>query len=441
MKKVFTLLAACFAAVTGFAQTYLAEPVSGQQYYITIGSSHVGYVTAGDDGAQLTAARATQEAQPKQLWTATKNDDETWTFTATVDGAIWTIYTDASDSRLHAGTEVGENFHQFPFIFHTDDESDSYAGWQMLSEVPENGQAYANIFGGQALGSKYGPWTDGDNGSKVYFVEPSSVEIPTWNYDFKNFDAKDNGTRYFIKFNRDRTTNGSQDGGPKGIGGLTGNYLVLSCNADTLVADSVIAGDANFAHKIWHVNSYDAETHQISLQNEAGEYIIYKTLDAVVPKGNLMFTTNAETGEFVRTGNSGGGDLSAAWMVTKNAAEATPLYVFKSNEGSECYAIGDSEESTGETFINAWGNVGWHHFMGKWTVDDQNCALKFVPITDVLSETEIPAIPTTGISTISTVKKTTTDGTVYTIDGRVAGKSLNGLAKGLYIVGGKKVVK
>ena len=439
MKKIFTLLAACFATVAGFAQNYIGQPESGQQYYITIGSNHVGYVTANEDGEKLTAQSATAALQPKQTWTATQNDDNTWTFTANVDGDTWTIYTD-SDNRLHAGTAPGDNLSHYTFIFPEDEET-NYASWQMLSEVPENSQAYANIYGGQQLGKEYGPWTDGstDNGSKVYFILASEVEIPTWNFDFKTFDASDNSSRYFIEFNRDRTTNPSNDGGPKGIGGLTGVNLVLGCNGDTLVADSVIANDPNIAHKIWHINNFNAELNQIELQNEAGQYIAFKDLDEAVPGGNEMFIYDETTGTYVRTGKSGGGNLTSAWMASSDKDDASNLFVFASNQGSECYAIGDDEEG-GQNFINAWGNVGWHHFMGKWTQNDVNCALKFVPITEVYSDSEMPELPKTGISTISTAKKAV-DGTVYTIDGRVAGKSLNGLAKGLYIVNGKKVVK
>ena len=45
----------------------------------------------------------------------------------------------------------------------------------------------------------------------------------------------------------------------------------------------------------------------------------------------------------------------------------------------------------------------------------------------------------TGISNVK-VQEKQADGYVYTLDGRMVAKSLNGLAKGLYIVNGKKVV-
>ena len=45
----------------------------------------------------------------------------------------------------------------------------------------------------------------------------------------------------------------------------------------------------------------------------------------------------------------------------------------------------------------------------------------------------------TGISNVK-VQEKQANGYVYTLDGRVVAKSLNGLAKGLYIVNGKKVV-
>lgn len=55
---------------------------------------------------------------------------------------------------------------------------------------------------------------------------------------------------------------------------------------------------------------------------------------------------------------------------------------------------------------------------------------------------EVAVVPDTetGINEI-TANGTTANQRVYTIDGRYAGKSLDGLKKGIYIVGGKKIVK
>lgn len=116
------------------------------------------------------------------------------------------------------------------------------------------------------------------------------------------------------------------------------------------------------------------------------------------------------------------------------------LYIFESNQGSECYSIGDSNDKESQNFLNVWGNVGWHHFMGKWKVNDINNALKLIPINEVLSDDEIAEMDAaTGISNVR-VQEKQADGYVYTLDGRMVAKSLNGLAKGLYIVNGKKVV-
>lgn len=435
MKKVFTLLAMSLISLATFAVDYLPTPTSGRKYYITIGSSHTGYVTAGDDGAVCTAKVASAEDQAKQTWTCTQAEDGTWTFTLNVDGQTWTLYTN-SNSRLAAGTDdnVADNFKTFTL---TTSDDEAYSTIQMLETVPDNGQAYANIFGGQKLGNQYGPWSVTDGGSQVYFVDPSEVEIPTWNFDFKTFNASDNSTRYFIEFARTDWRSKVQP--PYGDEGLTGSNLVLSVDNDTLIADSVIVGDAAFASKIWHVVSFDAESHAIKLVNENGQYITYKDFETPLVSGNKLFNWNEATSSWVRTNQSGGGEMKAGYMTTTNPDETT-LYVFKSNYGSENYAIGDTDDSSSKNFINAWGNIGYHHPMGKWTADDQNCALKFVPIIEVLSADQIPSVPTTGIKTITPATKAA-DSTVYTVDGRVAGKSLKGLAKGLYIVNGKKVVK
>ena len=80
--------------------------------------------------------------------------------------------------------------------------------------------------------------------------------------------------------------------------------------------------------------------------------------------------------------------------------------------------------------------------MGKWEVNDPNNALKFIPINDLLSDEEIAEMEAASVNGISNVKvqEKQANGYVYTLDGRMVAKSLNGLAKGLYIVNGKKVV-
>lgn len=451
MKKIFTLLALCLSAVTSFAQEAVTSLTDGGQYYIAVGKSNNAngnYVTAGEGGAILSMQKATNDLISKQTWTAHQVADaeNTWTFTLNVDDVIWYMYTNGSDSRVYAGTEetAGDNFKNYIVTFNTDDPAATYASVQMLETASDPTQIYMNSFGGQKVGANIGPWTDGasDDGSKIYFTDAGIVEIPTWEYNFSNFEAGNNATRYFIEFARPASASTGGAKGPLGINGLTLDKLVLSAIGDSLCADSVIQGSDMYG-KIWHVISYDVNSHAIQLVNEKGQYIKYvDAFDTPLTGGNALFVQNEdktwktdENGEYIRTGNSGGGVMNGGFMLTSDPSEAAQLYCQASQYGSECYAIGTATD--GENFINAWGNVSWHCFMGKWTVDDQNCALKFVPITEVLSPDQISA---TGIATLTAAKKAA-DGTVYTVDGRVAGKSLNGLAKGLYIVNGKKVVK
>ena len=431
MKKIFTLLSLCFVALSTFAQDWVTTPESGQQYYIAVGNNKVGYITANEDGGKLTAKTATEGDKEKQTWTCTKGENDVWKFTVTVDGQEWTMYTNGGE-RLAAGTDPGENFKDFTITAHDDDPSNAYSAIKM--KAGESGNIFVNIFGGQNLGSEYGPWADGDNGSKVYFVKASEVEIPHWDFNFSIFQQGDNSTRYFIQFNRPAVVN--EANGPSKVDGLTGNNLILSVHNDTVIADAIYDDDVNFRYKVWHVKSFDAVTNQIVLVNEAGQYIKYAELATEMPGGNDMYKKN-EAGEWNRTGKSGGGKMTHAFMAT---TEPQTLYIFDSNKGSECYSIGDSSDRTTRNFLNAWGNVAWHHLMGKWEVNDPNNALKFVPITDVLSEDQIKAMDkATGISNVK-VQEKQADGYVYTLDGRMVAKSLNGLAKGLYIVNGKKVV-
>ena len=429
MKIIFTLLSLCMVAMTTFAQ-WVSVPESGEKYYIAVGNQKVGYVTANGDGEKLTAKAASLGDVEKQTWTCTKNADETWTFTVTVDGNTWTMYTNAGE-RLAAGSDTGENFKAFKIIDHNDDPSAAFGAIKMLEK---DGNAFVNIYSGQKLGNEYGPWTETDGGSKVYFIKASEVEIPTWNFAFNTFVPGDNSTRYFLQFNRPAVVN--EANGPSKVDGLTGKNLVLSVDNDTVIADAVYAEDVNFRYKVWHVKSFDAGTNQIVLVNEAGQYIKYTELATEMPGGNDMYKKN-EAGEWYRTGKSGGGKMAHAFMAT---TEEQTLYIFDSNKGSECYSIGDSSDRTTRNFLNAWGNVAWHHLMGKWEVNDPNNALKFVPINEVLSEDQIKEMDkATGISNVK-VQEKQADGYVYTLDGRMVAKSLNGLAKGLYIVNGKKVV-
>ena len=430
MKKIFTLLSLCLLTLTSYAQEWLSAPESGKQYYIAIGSQKVGYVTANENGGKLTAKVASAGDVAKQTWTCTQNEDGTWTFTLTVDGETWTMFTNEGE-RLAAGTDPGDNFKAYTLLNHDDDPSAAYGAIKM---VEKEGNVFANIYGGQYLGKEYGPWADGDNGSKVYFIEASEVEIPHWEFDFTTFEKGNNDSRYFIQFNT-VATNYPQNG-PTGLNGLTGEKLVLSVDNDTLIADSVVEMDANFKYKVWHVTSFDAENKQIVLVNEAGQYIKYMDFATELAGGNALYVKNEE-GQWVRNGKSGGGVMKGAFMAT---TEPQTLYIFDSNKGSECYSIGDSSDRESSNFLNAWGNVGWHHLMGKWKVNDPNNALRFIPITEVLTEEQIAALDAaTGISNVN-VQTKQADGYVYTLDGRMVAKSLKGLAKGLYIVNGKKVV-
>ena len=431
MKKIFTLLSLCMVAMTTFAQ-WVSVPESGEKYYIAVGDKKVGYVTANGNGEKLTAKAASIGDKEKQTWTCTKGADETWTFTVTVEGETWTMYT-TSGERLAAGSDTGDNFKAFKIIDHNDDPSTAFGAIKMLEK---DGNAFVNIYSGQRLGNEYGPWTETDNGSKVYFIKASEVEIPTWDFNFNIFQQGDNSTRYFIQFNRAAANNPAN--GPTGLNGLTGSKLILSVANDTLIADSLVKADVNFRHKVWHVTEFNADTKKIVLVNEAGQYIKFVTFETELPGGNDMYKKN-EAGEWVRNGKSGGGKMTGGFMATTEPQE---LYIFDSNQGSECYSIGDSSDRTTRNFLNAWGNIAWHHLMGKWEVNDPNNALKFIPINDLLSDEEIAEMEAASVNGISNVKvqEKQADGYVYTLDGRMVAKSLNGLAKGLYIVNGKKVV-
>ena len=60
MKKIFTLLSLCLLTLTSYAQEWLSAPISGKQYYIAVGHQKVGYITANENGANLTAKAASK---------------------------------------------------------------------------------------------------------------------------------------------------------------------------------------------------------------------------------------------------------------------------------------------------------------------------------------------------------------------------------------------
>lgn len=69
MKKIFTLLSLCLLTLTSYAQKWLSAPISGKQYYIAVGHQKVGYITANENGANLTAKAASKADKSKQTWT------------------------------------------------------------------------------------------------------------------------------------------------------------------------------------------------------------------------------------------------------------------------------------------------------------------------------------------------------------------------------------
>jgi hypothetical protein len=75
MKKIFTLLSLCLLTLTSYAQEWLSAPISGKQYYIAVGHQKVGYITANENGANLTAKAASKADKSKQTWTCTQNPD------------------------------------------------------------------------------------------------------------------------------------------------------------------------------------------------------------------------------------------------------------------------------------------------------------------------------------------------------------------------------
>lgn len=95
------------------------------------------------------------------------------------------MYTTAGQ-RLAAGTDAGSNFKAYTMLNHDDDPSNAYAAIKMIEG--ENVNSFVNLYYGQSIGNEYGPWSDGDNGSKVYFVEASEIELHSWDFDFKIFD-------------------------------------------------------------------------------------------------------------------------------------------------------------------------------------------------------------------------------------------------------------
>lgn len=83
----------------------------------------------------------------------------------------------------------------------------------------------------------------------------------------------------------------------------------------------------------------------------------------------------------------------------------------------------------------------WEKFEAKMNVSGKGRLKIASSMRQYLDEVRVVKSEGTGIENVTDCKNANTDTRVYTIDGRCVGNDINAVGSGLYIVGGKKVVK
>lgn len=512
MKKVFTLLAVCAAAFSANAQEIdesqiVTTPESGQSYVIVTGNQKTLAVTLGEDengvyeDQILRAQQITTDRQAAQTWKATQNDDDTWTFTCTVDEDVYTMYWnpegDETAGWLFAGTMPSSDMKTTFSLGISDDET---SGGICVDDDQSDGNGWLNVFRGQAAGHQYGAWSLNDNGSRVYFVPVDAITYPHWDFEGIANYTEDPTARFFLQFNR-----AAMDRSPNYLAELRnpGATLYLTSVPDTVTifnydaaaegfvgeAGNAVGGQANLIRQfeldpdntdqllrqVWHVVGWNIGEQTMELENEAGEQMCYSGLQST-------YNTRTATGvKGLPSQTVYGSSQSEMFMAYKDRSlkpdtAVTKFVVSANSNGSECYNLGylrtlpvmvDTTyiDEAGDTintevqkvdengqpmfetsygYINGWGGVYNAGYVGTYNaVADPNNAIKFVNINQILDENQLAALDeayTAGISGIKTnVQPKSTK--VYTIDGRLVGNSLEGLSHGVYIKNGKKYIR
>jgi len=209
------------------------------------------------------------------------------------------------------------------------------------------------------------------------------------------------------------------------VSNLTGVYVKARATAqtlDTYYPSTLLWGDATLV-KPELDEDWNAPTITIDVRWELAPLTGYGVIEGTVSNG----TANARAFEPVEASETGytvflrqkGGDIVA--QTTTN--------------GGGNYRFENVPFGTYEVLVNIDGCV--QEQPAEVTLTDSQPTVSGVDYS--VNGTEIMAIPTTAIRTVTT-GQTSTAAAVYTLDGRRIAPSTESLPKGIYIVGGKKYI-
>lgn len=425
-------------------------PYTDQPFYIIfLANTKNMAVTApdGEDGV-LTWQEITEDAKPRQTFTAVKGEDGYWTLKTNEETPRLVIFT---GDRFQVTSEEPAEDVKKTFNIKVSD-SKEYSGIQGKGEDNDGGNNYMNLYQGAKMGAPMGLWGPNDANSKLKFVKESEIIIPEWNLPQEFDNTKE--TRYLIQGASNTKSSlflTAQASGLVRLDSLVTERETMRSLEEASLIEAAGNDSTNteglkkrLAHQIWHVKVVNAEENLYSLINEAGETLVYNP--APDPAIEL-----ASGGDVFKMQSGGGGSLTKHFMAVKEIPEVEGLikefYIHKSTYGAECFGIGLPNASDDKNYLNAWGGVEFMHPFGLWKLNDANCAFKFVNVEDAgLSDEDLAnyASPTTSVKQIEA--QVAEVGNVYTVDGVVVKKNVKAenvaknLAKGVYIFNGKKFV-
>ncbi|MCD8302045.1 MAG: glycoside hydrolase family 95 protein [Prevotellaceae bacterium] len=168
MKHLLLTAVLCAASLTvSVTAGALTTPEFNEdKYYVIQFSNSLLYLTASDDGANLTTQQGT-------LSTAT--DQQLWRFTGAVGGfqlqnkaGQYAVY-DSQGGFMQASSETDASGWSLK-------NGSSY--WEMKWAGTSSSLAYMNQWGGTGVGTKLGLWSSGDTNNQFLIIDPSDPDLP-----------------------------------------------------------------------------------------------------------------------------------------------------------------------------------------------------------------------------------------------------------------------
>ncbi|MBP5515001.1 MAG: glycoside hydrolase family 95 protein [Bacteroidaceae bacterium] len=167
MKRITLLLIAAFSHFLITSALALTTPkFNAESYYIIQFSNSQLYLTAGNNGANLTTQQGTIEtATDKQLW---KFVGSLASFQLVNKAGQYAAYS-TSAGRIQAQTTADGSGWSL---------ANSTTYWQMKWAGTSDSKAYMNQWGGTGVGTSLGLWTSGDTNNQFVIIDPADPDMP-----------------------------------------------------------------------------------------------------------------------------------------------------------------------------------------------------------------------------------------------------------------------